>query len=334
MKKIGMTYDVRDHYLDLGYDLVETAEFDYPETIDAIESVLVGKGCAVDRIGTVRDLSRRLVAGDSWDLVFNIAVGMHGDAREAQVPALLDAWEIPYAFSGPLAGALCLDKAMAKRVLRDSGLPTPDFFVVENLSDISNVDLEFPLMTKPVREGNSKGVSPASCVRSERALRDNCRELLQRFRQPVLVEHFLPGREVTVGIIGTGEAAIAVAVMEKLLGDEPVYYKYDVGFPNRLLDDPEAHSAAEMAVSAWRTLGCRDGGRVDLRSDAHGRPHILDINPFPGLRAGYADLPELCKLAGMSYTDMIWGIVDSAMQRKAAELRTGRSFPDVMDEPA
>lgn len=334
MQKIGLTYDLRDHYLDLGYNSVEAAEFDYPDTIDAVENALVDKGCVVDRIGTVLDLSRKLVAGEDWDLVFNIAVGMHGDAREAQVPALLDAWQIPYAFSGPLASALCLDKAMTKRVLRESGIPTPEYFVVEALSDISRIDLEFPLMTKPVREGNSKGVSPASLVRSERELRDNCRELLELFRQPVLVERFLPGREVTVGIIGTGAGAGAIAVMEKLLGNEPVYYKYDVGFPNRILDDAEARRAAEIAVSAWRALGCRDGGRIDVRSDAHGRPHILEINPFPGLRPGYADLPELYRLAGISYTDMIWGIVESAMQRIAAESQAGRPHAEVMDEPA
>src|SRR6185295_6755861 len=128
--RIGMTYDLRDDYLAMGYGLEETAEFDHVDTIEAIETALAQLGHRPERIGHIRELARRLVAGERWDLVFNIAEGLNGMGREAQVPALLDAYDIPYTFSDPLVTALTLHKAMAKYVFCGLGLPTPDFVVI------------------------------------------------------------------------------------------------------------------------------------------------------------------------------------------------------------
>jgi len=212
--KIGITYDLRDDYIAEGYTEEETAEFDHPRTIAAIEETLRDLGYETDRIGHLRALTRRLVAGDRWDLVFNIAEGLRGVGREAQVPALLDAWEIPYTFSDPLVLSLTLHKGLTKRVIRDLGIPTPDFAVVETPEEIAAVALPFPLFAKPVAEGTGKGVTAASKIADPVGLDRVCRALLAVFRQPVLVETFLPGREFTVGIIGTGAAAFAPAVME------------------------------------------------------------------------------------------------------------------------
>ena len=151
--KIGITYDLRDDYIAEGYTEEETAEFDHPRTIAAIEETLRDLGYETDRIGHLRALTRRLVAGDRWDLVFNIAEGLRGFGREAQVPALLDAWEIPYTFSDPLVLSLTLHKGLTKRVIRDLGIPTPDFAVVETPEEIAAVALPFPLFAKPVAEG-------------------------------------------------------------------------------------------------------------------------------------------------------------------------------------
>src|SRR5688572_27418085 len=156
---IGLTYDLRQDYLDDGYTAEQTAEFDSHITIDAIESALRGLGHQTDRIGRVTSLVERLARGDRWDLVFNIAEGLHGIGREAQVPALLDAYSIPYTFSDPLVCALSLHKALAKRVVRDLGLPTADFTVIEAPADSARVTLPFPLFAKPIAEGTSKGVS-------------------------------------------------------------------------------------------------------------------------------------------------------------------------------
>lgn len=321
--RVGLTYDLREQYLAEGYGLEETAEFDRPDTIDAIERALHRLGFETDRIGHVRQLAARLVAGERWDLVFNIAEGLEGIGREAQVPALLDAWRIPYVFSDPLVMALTLHKGMAKRVVRDQGVPTAPFAVIEQPADVAEIDLPFPLFAKPVAEGTGKGVTPASKVTSQTGLRRVCRQLLQRFRQPVLVETFLPGREFTVGITGTGARARSIAVMEVVLTEkaEADVYSYvnkeecDSRVHYRLVDDGEAREAAAVALAAWRALGCRDGGRIDVRSDARGRPHFLEVNPLAGLHPQHSDLPIMCALSGISYDDLIGRIMDSALTR-------------------
>ena len=138
--KVGLTYDLRDDYLKEGYSLEETAEFDLPDTIDAIEKVILDNGYEACRIGNIKALIRSLAAGERWDLVFNIAEGLHGFGREAQIPALLDAYKIPYTFSDPLGQALTLHKGMTKHIVRSLGIPTPDFAVVDSAEDIARVN--------------------------------------------------------------------------------------------------------------------------------------------------------------------------------------------------
>src|SRR3989339_1244500 len=162
--KIGITYDLQSDYLKEGFTKEEAAEFDKEDTIDAIENTLKEIGFETIRIGNVKELTRRLAHGDSWDLVFNICEGMYGVGREAQVPALLDAWKIPYVFSGPLTLALTLDKATTKRVIRDAGIPTAPFFVVEKNEDVDKVNIQYPLFAKPVAEGTGKGIYAGSVI--------------------------------------------------------------------------------------------------------------------------------------------------------------------------
>jgi len=321
--KIGITYDLREDYLAEGYGEEETAEFDHPLTIAAIEEALRSLGCETDRIGHVRTLARRLVAGERWDIVFNIAEGLWGFGREAQIPALLDAWGIPYVFSDPLVLSLTLHKGMTKRVIRDLGIPTPDFAIVETPEEIARVELPYPLFAKPVAEGTGKGITAASKIENRTELARVCEKLLAGFRQPVLVETFLPGREFTVGIIGTGREAFVPAVMEVHLTEKAEKEVYSYAnkedwhgrIEYRLADDAPARAASETALAAWRGLGCRDGGRVDLRSDANGTPNFIEVNPLAGLRPEHSDLPILCGLAGMPYRDLIAGIMHSAQKR-------------------
>jgi len=328
MIRVGMTYDLRTDYLKEGYTEEQTAEFDQPATIDAIEETLGSLGYRTERIGHVRALAKRLVAGDRWDLVFNIAEGLKGYGRESQVPCLLEAYDIPYVFSDPLVLSLTLHKAMAKRVIRDMGIPTPDFAVVEEPGDLADVRLPFPLFVKPISEGTGKGIDAKSIVRDRGELEVRCRLLLETFAQPVLVETYLAGREFTVGIVGTGRKARVIAVMEVLLrenAEKGVYSLVNKEYCEQFVDytlvtGEEAERVSAVALASWRGLECRDGGRLDIRADASGIPHFLEVNPLAGLHPTHSDLPILSALAGVSYRDLLGMIMSSAEER----IRSGR----------
>jgi D-alanine-D-alanine ligase len=326
--RVGLTYDLKDDYLAIGLGEHEVAEFDSEATIAALEGALTALGHEVERVGHVRALAARLVAGWRCDLVFNIAEGVAGFGRESQVPALLEAYEIPYTFSDPLVSALTLHKGMAKHVARGCGVPTPSFAVVTTAAEAAAVTLPLPLFAKPVAEGSSKGVTAKSLVRSRAALVEVCTELLARYRQPVLVEEFLSGREFTVGILGTGGSARALATLEvMLLGDaDPGVYSYrnktqwQGRVDYRLLEAGPLRAEVEnVALATWRCLGCRDAGRVDVRLDGKGRPQMIEVNPLAGLAPGYSDLPIMAGLLGLSYETLIGEIVRCALARLDAE---------------
>ena len=321
--KVGITYDLQEYYLNHGMSEEDTAEFDRPDTIEGIEKAVRNLGYETDRVGNIFELTQRLVSGDRWDMVFNIAEGARGFAREAQIPALLDAYGIPYTFSDPMVLALTLHKGMTKHVIRDIGVPTPDFMVINNLNDLEKCSMAFPVFAKPVAEGTGKGIGSDSKIKDSKGLFEACRWILETFKQPVILESFLPGREFTVGITGTGDRAISTGVMEVLLqkGADPDSYSYankkhyETRVKYRLADDSEALRAAETALKAWRGLGCRDGGRIDLRSDENGIPMFLEVNPLAGLNPEISDLPILCGMSGISYQELISRIMESALER-------------------
>lgn len=324
--RIGVTYDLRSDYLAKGYSKEETAEFDSEITIAAICEALSELGFVPDQIGNVKRLSERLAAGERWDGVFNFCEGLRGVSREAQVPALLEAYDVPYVFSDPLTMALTLDKAFCKYIVRAHGIPTPDFAVVEQLADVSNIKLAYPLFLKPVAEGSGKGIDADSKVDNVEALSRCAARLLKKFSQPVLVERFLPGREFTVGITGTGADATVLGVSE--IRKKPSYIGDSYGLENKeLWEDkvdivgapaPDARAAGDVALAAWRCLRCRDGGRVDIRCDAEGAPNFIEVNPLAGLRPGYSDMWFIAEREGLSYSQLIAKIMDSFLKRYPA----------------
>jgi D-alanine-D-alanine ligase len=323
---VGFTYDLRSDYLAEGYGEEETAEFDQIGTIEAIDGALQVLGHEVDRIGHARNLVERLARGDRWDLVFNICEGLRGAARESQVPALLDVYEIPYTFADPSVLAVCLDKALTKMVVRASGVPTPDWQVVREMADLNSLTLPFPVIAKPIAEGTGKGIDAASKAVDGASLRNACRRLLTTYREPVLIERFLSGREFTVGILGTGRDAAVLGTLEVLFGPnaDPEVYSYrnkeesEALMSYRLVrpaDDPQVAEAETIALAAWRAVGGRDGGRLDLRCDNDGHPQLMEINPLAGLHPTHSDLPMLCTALGVEYVELVGRIVESARLR-------------------
>jgi D-alanine-D-alanine ligase len=323
---IGLTYDLRSEYLAAGFSEEETAEFDREETVATLDQAIRSNGHTTDRIGNAKALMGRLSRGDRWELVFNVCEGMYGIAREAQVPAILDVYDIAYTFSDPLVMALTLHKGLTKTIVRAAGIPTPDFSVVERPEQAAKIELPLPLFAKPVAEGTGKGVSPTSKITDRATIVDVCSDLLARFRQSVLIETYLPGREFTVGLVGTGASARALGTLEIVLlgGAEPEVYSYvNKERCEELVDyrlvhaerDLQVREAERVALNAWRVLGCRDAGRVDLRCDADGRPSFMEVNPLSGLHPSHSDLPMLCTALGMSYEMLIGEIINSAALR-------------------
>ncbi len=320
---IGLTYDLRSEYLKEGFSEEETAEFDKEETIAGIENALHQLGYETDRIGHARQLIARLANGDRWKMVFNICEGMYGIGREAQVPAILDTYNIPYTFSDPMVLALTLHKGMTKRVIRDAGLATPDFAIVEHEDDISRVALPYPLFVKPYAEGTGKGIDSTSKVSNPAELEATCRNLLPKYKLGLIAERFLPGREFTVAIAGTGEEARVLGTMEVMFTENAEANGYSylnkedyVGRVNyRIVSDDLAQRCANLALSSWRVLNCRDAGRVDVRLDHQGDPGFIEVNPLAGLNPIHSDLPIICRLQGMGFTELIGMIMESALRR-------------------
>lgn len=319
---VGLTYDLRSDYIKLGFSPEETAEFDKESTIEGIEEAIKNAGYQTERIGNAQHLMKALLKGKKWDLVFNIAEGLYGEGRESLVPAMLDAWKIPYVFSGPVTLGISLNKAFAKQILKESGVNTPAFYVVSKITDIEKVKLDYPLFAKPISEGTGKGIDSASKINTKTELENVCRNLLAKFNQPVLVEEFLPGREFTVGVLGSGNSAFVPGAMEIVFvkKEESIYsfnnkenfedvvdYKAVSGI---LLDECKS-----VALKAWSALNCFDGGRVDVKVDKHGNVSFMEVNPLAGLNPVTSDLPILCRLNGVSYQQLIDEILISAVKR-------------------
>jgi D-alanine-D-alanine ligase len=321
--RIALVYDLRDDYRALGLSEEEVAEFDSVETIAQLAGALEALGCEVERVGRGQALAALLVAGERYDLVFSIAEGVKGRSREAQVPALCELFDQPYLFSDPLTMSACLDKAVAKRLVRDAGVKTPSFAVAERSADEAADWAEFPAFVKPLAEGTGKGCEAASLVHTKAELHEAVTRVVGRYRQPALIERYLPGREFTVGIVGNGDDARVLGVCEILLkanAEANVYSLHNKELCEELVtyapaDDGEAQLAGRLALATYRALECRDAARIDFRSDAKGEPYFLEANPLAGLNPWHSDLPILAAQNGIDFVTLIGMVLDAGLAR-------------------
>ena len=316
------------------------AEWDEPETIDAVASALERAGRVV-RIEADEAFPERL-RETRPDIVFNIAEGLNGPNREAHVPAICEFHDIPYTGSDPLALCLGLDKRRAKEVFRARGVRTPDFIVIgdrvaaQDPADSTGLAaMALPAIVKPIGEGSSMGIAEASFCDTREAVARRARLVLEQYGQPALVERFLPGREFTCAILGNGAGARALPIVEIAFDALPAgavpIYGYEAKWlwdttedPLEIfdcpaeLDDALASEIEAQALAAFHALGCRDWSRVDLRLDEEGRPHVIEINPLPGVLPDPRQnscYPKAARAAGLSYDDMIVAVLDAALAR-------------------
>jgi D-alanine-D-alanine ligase len=318
--KVGLTFDLRSWYLDRGYSMDETAEFDKQETVDALENSLKLMGHETEPVGNTFQLVEALAAGKRWDLVFNIAEGLYGDGRESVVPAILDQYKIPYVFSGPVIMGLSLNKHLAKLVVSAAGVPVSQGIVISEMADLGKVRIDFPLFVKPVSEGTGKGITDKSLVQNASELENMVRWILDEFRQPALVEEYLPGREFTVGVVGYGDNAVAIGGMEVICANNLPYSvevkeNYENYCTYKPLDADISDECKSVALMAWKALDAVDAGRIDVKADSKGRICFIEANPLAGLNPIHSDLPMLARMYGIDYQTLMTMIMDAAIKR-------------------
>jgi len=336
--RVAVLANIKEHDKPLPADVPPDAgaDFDYIETINHIRGAIESDGHWTMFISADRNLPYALKAAQP-DICFNIAEGLHGDAREAQVPALLEMLRIPYTGSRVMTNAISLDKTLTKRIWRDRRLPVAPFQEFFTGDEPLRPELRFPLFVKPAREGTGMGVDRNAIVNTEAELRERARYIVTMYRQPALVETFLSGREFTIGVMGRPDAPLysphpewydadgfhhfPILELDSSRSITPGIYGLeakaqsvgDEGAPGYLCPaevDPElAKKLHHFAMRAHFLLGALDISRTDIRLDAEGQPRLMEINPLPGLTPGYSDLCLQAAADGISYEDLILEIL-------------------------
>lgn len=324
--RVGLTYDLKTDYELKPSDPVDKyAEFDKEETIVVIENALQEGGHQVIRIGNGKKLIDFLVVKkEKVDIIFNIAEGINFRSREAQVPAILDMLGIPYVGSDPLTQTITLDKVMAKKIVAYHNLPTPKFILVNEISDLEDFDLPFPVIVKLRYEGTSKGLDKNALVNNFTKLKERVEWAIKTYHQPVLVEEFIKGKEFTIGIIGNEKPevlpAVQITIHGKLdLGEE--FYIHSLVestgveyiCPAKISPDLDK-KIQELAKKCYQVLECRDFGRIDIRTDENDNLYFLECNPLPSL--ALVDIwPIVASQTGLTYNQMINRILSYALSR-------------------
>jgi D-alanine--D-alanine ligase len=318
--RVGLTFNMKR--IDPTANDAE-AEFDSPRTIAAITAAIESYGHTVVPLEATSDLPR-LLADSRPDVVFNIAEGVRGRGREAQVPALCELLGIPYTGSDATTLSICLDKGLTKQILRSAGIDTAEWQVMTTGREKMK-PFRYPVIVKPNAEGTSKGITSASVVADEASARAAARTMVERYGQPALVEEYIAGREFTVGLLGERRPKV-LPPMEIIFvspAGHPVY-----GFEEKQSDTPRVRFECPAQVTpaeqkriekvvrdTFTALDCRDVARVDLRMSPDGKVHVIEINPLPGLTPDFSDLCTIARVTGMDYRSLIGEILAGCLKR-------------------
>ncbi|HEX9896653.1 MAG TPA: ATP-grasp domain-containing protein [Dehalococcoidales bacterium] len=327
--RVGLAYDLKQAVRTNGAapdDALE--EYDSPATIEYIRKALEGVGHSVINLGGGTEFIHNILR-EKVDIVFNIAEGRGNyRSRESQVPAILEMLDIPYTGSDPECLAICLDKPLTKKIVRTAGIATPDWRVINSEKELEKIswnDFPFPAIIKPAYEGSSKGVHGQSLVDTEEQTLSVVSELLKVYKQPVMVEQFIDGDEVTVGVLGNSPHRVILGMMRILPRRQKNRFVYSVEVKRdwRNLVDYEAPPNLKEEVqkeitascfNAYQMLGCRDFARIDFRVSKDGIPYMLEINPLPGL-GDYSDLIIMALKLGWSHEGLIVAVFNAALKR-------------------
>ncbi len=319
--KVGLTYNLKKDNAS-----EEEAEFDSIETINAIKSALEKTGCNVTLLEADNELPHKLLSNKP-EIVFNVAEGRNGRSREAHVPAILSYYGIEFTGSDETTLCLCLDKALSKRILAAHKVKTPKFYLAKGADSKIPKTLCYPLIAKPNAEGSSKGITAVSVASNEKELKAIIKEHFTKSNTELLIEEFITGRELTVGVLGNGEDTIVLRPMEIAFKDNGLKYNvYDFNIKKDCMKYIDYHCPAKLrkdtedlirgtAKKIYNILECRDLARIDFILTEFNELYFVEINPLPGLTPGYSDFPMLCERNGIKYDTLIGAILKAAIKR-------------------
>lgn len=322
--RVGLTYNLKKSVASQSDD--SEAEYDDYSTILAIKSALEQINCHVELLEATQELPFTL-AEHRVDIVFNIAEGIKGRGREAQVPALLQFFQIPFTGSDETTLCIALDKALTKRILASYHIRTPKYKIIHKDKQAATGKIAYPAIVKPNAEGSSKGISKLSIVSNKDELQQILKKNMDLYNQDMLVEQYISGREFTIGILGNGRDIHVFYPMEIVYFDRnnPFnIYSYEVkkDFSEHVryecpadLDASLQSEMQDMARKIYEVLDCRDFARIDFRLSDDGRPYFIEINPLPGLAPEYSDFPMIAALNGMDYVSLIRNVLAAALKR-------------------
>lgn len=334
--RIGLAFNQKRVIPNFSPDTDIEAEYDSPKTISFIKDAIAGFGHEVIEIEANSDFAERLIHS-KVDIVFNISEGLKGRYRESQVPALLDLVGIPYTGSDPSSMALTLDKGLAKRIVREAGVKTPNFYLFINGKEKIPEYLKYPLMLKPVAEGSSKGILKSSVIHNEKELKEGIAQITTKYKQAAMAEEFLTGREFTVALLGEKRPEILPPmeiVFKKADERFPIYtYEHKLEFNDEIeyqvpanIDQKLKDKLEKAAKKCFTALGCRDVARIDFRLDSDGEVNFIECNPLPGLTPDWSDICLIGKGANISYQDLIGRILGPAIRRYKEIKKEKKSF--------
>jgi D-alanine-D-alanine ligase len=326
--RIGLAYDLKEAInLEINSPQDALEEYDSAETVELIGTALESAGHSLVKLGGGVEFLINILR-ERVDLVFNIAEGRGNcPSREAQVPGVLEMLNIPYSGSNPQCLAICLDKPLTKQLVKAAGISTPAWRVIDNLEQLSAVSghgLAYPAIIKPAYEGSSKGIRVSSLAGSPEEANQLVSQLLKCYQQPVMVEEFIPGDEVTVGIIGNTPPTV-LGMMRILPRNRADYFLYTLEVKRDYLNLVDYECPAQLeekvltqiaaaSLKAFKCLGCRDFARLDFRVSPEGVPYFLEINPLAGLGA-HSDLVIMALKLGWRYEELINTILNVAVAR-------------------
>jgi D-alanine-D-alanine ligase len=325
--RVGLSFDLKTALV--GRHGVEDAleEYDSPETVAIISAALASAGHKVVQLGG-GTMFLDNIRNEKVDIVFNIAEGRGTHrSREAQVPSVMEMLDIPYTGSDPQTLAICLDKPVTKKLVVAAGVITPAWTVIKDARELAAArwgEFVFPVIIKPAYEGSSKGIRLTSLALDSRQAEDEAARIMADYRQPVMIEEFIDGEEVTVGVIGNAPARV-LGIMRVVPRKQPEHFIYSLEVKRDYLNlvDYECPAALardilekleESGLKAFRALGCRDFARIDYRISRDGTPYFIEINPLPGLGT-YSDLVIMATMLGWTHEGLIRAVFDAALTR-------------------